>query len=95
MSNRIESRLGAMAGIWDRGVTYTISMVSLLRLVFSVFVLFLALSFFGVSIQAVVNSPAGQANLAYLSNLLSQAWQYFANVLFDVCKMLPIFCAKF
>ena len=61
-------------------MAYTILMVSLLRLVFSVFVLFLALSFFGVSIQAVVNSPAGQENLTYLFNLFSQLWQWVTEL---------------
>lgn len=46
----------------------------MLKLIFWIFVLFLALSFFGISIQAIVNSPAGQANLAYLSSLLLQLW---------------------
>ena len=61
-------------------MAYTILMVSLLRLVFSVFVLFLALSFFGVSIQAVVNSPAGPENLTYLFNLFSQLWQWVTEL---------------
>ena len=49
-------------------------LAALFRLVFWILVLFLALSFFGISIQAIVNSPAGEANLAYLSSLLSQFW---------------------
>ncbi|MBI2025686.1 hypothetical protein HYT04_02790 [Candidatus Kaiserbacteria bacterium] len=48
----------------------------MLHLAFSIFVLLLALSFFGISIQAVINSPAGQENIAYLLYLLSQAWQW-------------------
>ncbi|MFA5998131.1 MAG: hypothetical protein WC814_01975 [Candidatus Paceibacterota bacterium] len=46
----------------------------MIRLVFWTFVLLLALSFFGISIQAIINSPAGQANVSYLLDLLSQAW---------------------
>lgn len=46
------------------------------RTIFWVFVLLLALSFFGISIQAIINSPAGQANLSYIINLLSQVWQW-------------------
>lgn len=46
------------------------------RTIFWVFVLLLALSFFGISIQAIINSPAGQANLNYIINLLSQVWQW-------------------
>lgn len=51
-------------------------MVHMLRLVFWIFILFLALSFFGISIQAVVNSPTGQANLAYLLYLANEAWLF-------------------
>ena len=50
------------------------SIFSFLKFVFWLLVLILALSFFGISIQAIVNSPAGQANFTYLFNLLSQAW---------------------
>ena len=50
------------------------------HLLFSLFVLFLALSFFGISIEQIINSPAGQANIAYLSTLLSSltaaAWHW-------------------
>ncbi len=34
----------------------------------------LALSFFGISLQAIVNSPAGQENFAYLWYLLVAGW---------------------
>jgi hypothetical protein len=47
-----------------------------LKLAFWILVLLLALSFFGISIQAIVNSPAGQENFTYLSSLLSQFWQW-------------------
>lgn len=50
--------------------------VPMLRLVFWAFILFLALSFFGISIQAIVNSPAGQENLSYLLNLFNQFVQW-------------------
>jgi len=46
----------------------------MIRLVFWTLVLFLALSFFGISIKAIVDSPMGQANLTYLLNVLSQVW---------------------
>src|SRR3989338_2526235 len=48
----------------------------MLRLIFWLFVLLLALSFFGISLQAIINSPAGQANFNYVLNLLSQVWQW-------------------
>ena len=46
------------------------------KAIFWVFILVLALSFFGISIQAIVNSPAGQENFGYVINLLSQGWQW-------------------
>lgn len=58
-----------------RRVVYTIGMVMpLLRLAFWICILFLAFSFFGISIQAIVNSPAGQENLHYLLGLFNQLW---------------------
>jgi hypothetical protein len=35
----------------------------------------LALSFFGITIQSIVNSPAGQANFHYIGMLLAELWQ--------------------
>ncbi|MDP2655581.1 MAG: hypothetical protein Q8P17_03550 [bacterium] len=46
------------------------------KLIFWLFVLILALSFFGISIQAIINSPAGQENISYVFNLLAQGWQW-------------------
>jgi hypothetical protein len=46
------------------------------NLVFWVFVLVLGLSFFGISVKAIVESPAGQSNFAYLLYLLSQIWYW-------------------
>lgn len=52
------------------------SLISLLKMLVWILILLLALSFFGISIQAIVNSPAGQANLNYVYNLLTQMWQW-------------------
>ncbi|MBU6321251.1 MAG: hypothetical protein KGI78_01615 [Patescibacteria group bacterium] len=46
----------------------------MIRTLFWLCVLFLALSFFGISIRSIVESPAGQANLAYLTYLAISAW---------------------
>lgn len=51
----------------------------MLKLIFWLFVLFLALSFFGISIQAIVNSPVGQENLAYLAYLSAQGWHWLVS----------------
>ncbi|MBU6490611.1 hypothetical protein KGQ25_00390 [Patescibacteria group bacterium] len=57
----------------------------MLRIAFWIFILFLALSFFGISIQEIVNSPTGQENLHYLSYLFVTGlyWLngYFRHVL--------------
>jgi hypothetical protein len=45
-------------------------------LIFWVFVLLLALSYFGISVEKIIDSPAGQANFAYAGLLISQAWQW-------------------
>lgn len=42
----------------------------MLHLAFWIFVLLLALSFFGISIQSIISSPAGQENFAYAWHLL-------------------------
>ena len=46
----------------------------MLHLLFWTFVFVLGLSYFGISIQSILSSPAGQANVVYLYNLLLQAW---------------------
>ncbi len=51
----------------------------MLKTIFWTLVLVLALSFFGISIQAIVNSPAGQENFAYIGGLLSQGWQWLVH----------------
>ncbi len=51
------------------------------KLIFWTFVLFLALSFFGISIQKIIDSPAGQANLAYIVQLLAQLWHWLVTYL--------------
>ncbi|HCR52102.1 TPA: hypothetical protein DIV48_00450 [Candidatus Kaiserbacteria bacterium] len=49
----------------------------MLNLILWIFVLVLGLSFFGISLEAIINSPAGQANFGYLLYLLSQLWHLF------------------
>lgn len=51
------------------------------KLTFWVFVLLLALSFFGISLEVLVKSPVAQANFAYLLHLLSQGWQWLTSLI--------------
>ena len=50
----------------------------MLKLIILIIIGILALSFFGISLESIVNSPAGQANFAYLSQLVIGIWNWFA-----------------
>jgi len=52
----------------------------MLRTIFWAFVLVLALSFFGISLRAIIMSPAGQENFGYVWHLMVQAWQWLTNL---------------
>lgn len=47
----------------------------MLRAIILVIVLLLVLSFFGVSVQHIIESPAGQSNFGYVGDLLSLGWR--------------------
>lgn len=49
---------------------------STLKLIFWVVVGVLALSFFGISLQEIVNSPAGRENFGFLFQLIVDAWHW-------------------
>jgi hypothetical protein len=51
-------------------------MTHLLHLIFWGAVLFLGLSFFGISVEKVIESPAGQANLAYITYIGISFWHW-------------------
>lgn len=57
----------------------------MLKLIFWIVLVVLGLSFFGISLQSIVMSPAGQANFAYLHSLVLAGWawitQFVASVL--------------
>ncbi len=48
----------------------------MIRTFFWGFVLFLALSFFGISLRAIIESPMGQENLTYLTHLATSFWHW-------------------
>lgn len=50
-------------------------------LIFWTFLLVLGLSFFGISLKAIIESPAGQANFVYLFHLLSLGWAWLLTVI--------------
>lgn len=51
----------------------------MLHLLFWVFILILGLSYFGLSIETILNTPAGQENLAFVMRLLSDLWQWIVT----------------
>ncbi|OGG68420.1 hypothetical protein A3H77_02600 [Candidatus Kaiserbacteria bacterium RIFCSPLOWO2_02_FULL_56_11] len=53
----------------------------MLKLIFWIVVGVLALSFFGISLQEIVNSPAGRENFAYLFQLMVMAWQWLIELI--------------
>lgn len=52
----------------------------MLHLIFWIFILLLALSFFGISLQAIINSPAGQENFGYIYHALLQVWESIVRI---------------
>jgi hypothetical protein len=48
----------------------------MVRTIFWAFILVLALSFFGISLRAIIMSPAGQENFGYVYHLMVQGWQW-------------------
>lgn len=54
------------------------------RLIFWSIVGVLALSFFGISLQSIINSPAGQENFAYLWSFVVFAWDWIVRSLVNL-----------
>ena len=46
----------------------------MIRFIIILIILVLALSYFGISIRNIAESPAGADNFAYLTNMLSMGW---------------------
>ncbi len=47
----------------------------MLRTIILIVVIVLVLSFFGISIQSVINSPTGQENFGFLWSLIKDGWE--------------------
>lgn len=52
----------------------------MLRLIIYIVLIVLALSFFGITIQSIVHSPAGQANFSYVWDLVVSAFYFMVNL---------------
>ncbi len=48
------------------------------------------LSFFGVSLQSLVDSPLAQSNFAYLWHLVLSAWIFIVDATQSLMKNLPL-----
>lgn len=46
----------------------------MLRVIVTVVILVLVLSFFGISLQHLVEAPATQSNFGYVGDLVTQGW---------------------
>lgn len=65
------------------------------RLIFWLLVVFLILSFFGVSFQSVISSPTGQANIAFLTNAAGNIWHWMMTYASElVSKVLAIMAVR-
>lgn len=70
------------------------AIIELIRLLFWISVLFLALSFFGISIQSIVSSPIGQTNLTYLSDLSAPVLQFMTQLLLWATEWIRPYAAN-
>jgi len=63
----------------------------MIRVIFWAIVGLLALSFFGISIQSIIDSPAGQANFTYIFGLLVTLWDLVAANTHTIMAQLRMF----
>jgi hypothetical protein len=56
----------------------------MLRIIFYAIIAVLILSFFGISLQSVIHSPAGEANFGYLGDLIVSGWHFIVGFFFDI-----------
>lgn len=61
----------------------------MIRLILLVVIFILLLSFFGVSIKALVNSPLTQENFAFVWQLILTGWQYLQQQIQNTSFTLP------
>lgn len=49
----------------------------------------LVLSFFGISLPSIINSPVGQANIQYLWDLVVLGWNWIIELIMSFWNLLP------
>jgi len=52
----------------------------MIRTIILIVVIVLVLSFFGISIREVINSPTGQENFGFLGNLVEKGWGHIVEL---------------
>ena len=55
-----------------------------IKLIILVIAVILVLSYFGISVRGIIESPTGQANLTYLGQALVYIWHQFLAPIFGV-----------
>jgi len=60
----------------------------MLKLIFWIVVGILALSFFGISLRGIIESPAGQENFGFSWTLVVMGWNFVSGVLTDLLEWL-------
>jgi membrane-bound acyltransferase YfiQ involved in biofilm formation len=51
----------------------------MVKILILIVIAILVLSFFGITIQSIVQSPAGQANFAYIWSLIVMGWNWIVT----------------
>ncbi len=51
----------------------------MIHLIIWIIIAILALSFFGISLRSIVESPASQDNFSYFFLLIEQGWNYLVD----------------
>ncbi|MDB5190129.1 MAG: hypothetical protein JWN49_455 [Parcubacteria group bacterium] len=53
----------------------------MIKLIIYIVIGLLVLSFFGISLQHLIQSPTTQANFSFFWDLLQQGWQYLVDLI--------------
>jgi hypothetical protein len=63
-------------------------MSHLIKLILLVIGILLVLSFFGISVQGIIESPAGQANINFVWGYILIGWNWIVNLVVDTFNFL-------
>jgi len=63
-------------------------MSHLIKLILLVIGILLVLSFFGISVQGIIESPAGQANIGFVWGYILIAWNWLVDLVVSTFNFL-------